>query len=97
MGDLISRSAVIDIIHKEIERTLSFAEHETQINIEMAVEELPTAYDVEKVCEQLGEKSFDVEIEDDHIIPESNVKESFNASVIGIETAIDIVRNGGKE
>lgn len=55
--DLIRRSAVIDIIHKEIERTLSFAEHETQINIEMAVEELPCAYDVEKVIAELEEHS----------------------------------------
>lgn len=53
MSDLISRSAVIDIIHKEIERTTSFAEHQTQINIEMAVKELPIAYDKEAVVEQL--------------------------------------------
>ena len=49
MSDLISRQAVIDIIHKEIERTTSFSEHETQINIEMAVKELPTAYNVDSV------------------------------------------------
>lgn len=53
MGDLISRKAVIDIIHKEIDRTNSYSEHHTQINIEMAVEELPTAYDVEKVIAEL--------------------------------------------
>lgn len=31
--DLISRQAVIDIIYKEIARTTSYAEHDTQINI----------------------------------------------------------------
>lgn len=56
MDDLIRRQAVIDIIHKEIERTSSFSEHETQINIEMAVKELPTAYDVSKVVVELEKR-----------------------------------------
>lgn len=53
-NDLISRSAVIAIIQKEIERTASYAEHDTQINIMHGVEALPTAYDVDKVVEQLN-------------------------------------------
>lgn len=55
MGDLISRQAVIDIIHKEINKTSTFSEHDTQINIEMAVRALPTAYDVENVVAELEE------------------------------------------
>ena len=62
-----------------------------------AFDESKPAYNVEKVCEQLGEKSFDIEVEDEHIIPESNMRETFNVSVIGIDSAIEIVRNGGKE
>ena len=63
----------------------------------VCVDSCDTAYNVEKVCEQLGEKSFDIEIEDEHIVPESNIRETFNVSVIGIESAIEIVCSGGKE
>lgn len=53
LNDFVSKQAVIDIIHKEIERTNSYTEHETQINIEIAVKALPCAYDVEKVVEDV--------------------------------------------
>lgn len=53
MSDLISRQAVIDIIHKEIENTESFAEHDALINLEIAVSELQTEYDVDKVVEEI--------------------------------------------
>lgn len=84
-NDLISRQAVIDIIHKEIEKTTSFAEHETQINIEMAVQELPCAYDVEKVIEQLEDRT-------------DLAKNFFTTSkVIHINTVRKYIRNAGKE
>lgn len=61
MSDLISRSAVIDIIHKEIQRTTSWVEHDTQINIKFAIEELPTVEAIPKerldeIVERLEEK-----------------------------------------
>lgn len=90
MSDLISRSAVIDIIHKEIERTTSFAEHDTQIKIEFAVEELPTAYDVDKVVEQLERWKTEADI---LLLSE---KEIITRNVIDSEIAIDLVKAGGK-
>ena len=42
MSDYIKRQDVIDIIHKEIESTKTYIEHNTQINIKFAVEEFPT-------------------------------------------------------
>ncbi len=55
-NDLISRSAVIAIIQKEIERTASYAEHDTQINIMYGAEVLPAAYDLDKFLEKLEEQ-----------------------------------------
>ncbi len=86
MNDLISRKAVIDIIHKEIGRTSTFAEHETQINIEMAVKELPTAYDVEKVVAEL-----------ENMTTVCGAGTIINGGYIGRNRAIDIVRKGGIE
>ena len=53
------------------------------------IEKQPTAYDVEKVAEELVDKSFDTRLKDDH-------GELFDVSVVDLETAIEIVLNGGK-
>lgn len=42
MSDLISRSAVIKLIDKEIKKSRDFLQHDTQINIRFLIEELPT-------------------------------------------------------
>jgi acetolactate synthase small subunit len=83
-NDLISRKAVDEIIGKEIDSTTSYDVHDTQINIKFAVKELPTAYDVEKVVEQLEELRDRFAVEDYHI-----------RGII--EKAIEIVRKGGVE
>lgn len=50
---LIDADMVDRIINAEIEKTLSFAEHESLINCKFAMLDLPTAYDADKVIEQL--------------------------------------------
>lgn len=52
---LIDADAVDKIINEQIERTLSFAEHDVLINVKYAVYELPPSYDTEKVIGQLKE------------------------------------------
>lgn len=42
MSDLISRSAVMEIIDNTIRSTSDYQQHNTQIDIRFAVEELPT-------------------------------------------------------
>lgn len=78
MSDLISRSAVIDIIHRYSCNTA---------RIEENVLDLPTAYDVDKVVEEL-EKLPNREA--DYYYANSN-------DVIDREDAIDIVKRGGVE
>lgn len=59
-NDLISRQAVDKIINNEIRQTTEYCLHDTQINIKFAVQELPTAYDVERVIERLEECRDDI-------------------------------------
>ena len=68
-GELISRSAVIALIEKEIESKLSYLEHGAQIDILFKIKELPTAYDIDKVCRKINEnKDMDNLIDADHAI-----------------------------
>lgn len=58
MDDLISRKAVIDLIDKRIEERKPdgnsiWLRNDEAIDIQAAVEELPTAFDVDKVVEKL--------------------------------------------
>lgn len=96
MSDLISRNAVIDIIHKEIERTTSFAEHQTQINIEMAVKELPIAYDKEAVVEQLENELKLAEKQKEECtfkaLPYYDRTEGY---IVAMSNAIEIVKSSG--
>lgn len=60
MSDLISRKAVIDLINKRIENRVPdgnslYLRNNEAIDIQFAVEELPTAYDVDKAVEELSE------------------------------------------
>ena len=98
MSDLISRQAVIDIIHKEIERTTSFSEHETQINIEDAVNELPTAYDVDKVVEQLDKRICELAERNKICMDKGLYKDSdrFTEWMYEVIRCKDIVKAGGK-
>ena len=48
MNNLISKNAVIDIIENEIRSTRDYLQHDTQINIQFAVEELPIIESVSK-------------------------------------------------
>lgn len=97
MSDLISRNAVIDIIHKEIERTTSFAEHQTQINIEMAVKELPIAYDVDKVVEELEDRKKLHERLVHYETKNGTVTEKYQhiKAIDVLNDAIEIVKQGG--
>ena len=59
--DLISRSAVREIIENEIKSTEAFIVHATQIDIMYKVAALPTAYDVDSVVEKLEKNIADAQ------------------------------------
>lgn len=75
-GDLISREALIKAMYEDGAFPLSVADKALE-----KIEAAPTAYDVEKVVEQMDRKSF----------------EAAGFIVVERKEAIDIVRNGGKE
>lgn len=87
-NDLISRQAVDKIINNEIRQTTEYCLHDTQINIKFAVQELPTAYDVEKVIEQLQKAKTRMSC-----YRLNNVADDR----ISIDEAIEIIRKGGIE
>ena len=75
MGDLISRSAVMEIIEK----------HECDTaRIKDGIFNLPTAFDVEKVVEQLEDDAFEIDI---------NLFGRMEC--INKEDAVEIIRKGG--
>ena len=72
MDKLISRSAVIDIIENEIRSTRDYLQHDTQINIQFAVEELPVIEAISKkviddVIEHLEKQILQYDIQGKHL------------------------------
>lgn len=106
MSDLISRSALLKYFEEEKEKikddSKKYHIHEEAVaGMEAAlqaitnkVNEMPTAYDVEKVVAEIKEWSFETEI----VIPKSDGFEDIeNREIICTLNAIDIVRKGGVE
>lgn len=96
MGRLIDADALIEEMKKEQES--GKYDENTIIVSDCFIRILngqPTAYDVEKVVAELEEHLLVVEMEDEHIISESNVEEYFELDVVAMSDAIDIVRRGG--
>lgn len=82
-GDLISRSALRDYIVRAIEKQNGRGIDLLNVSeVLEVIDKQPTAYDLEKVVEQL-EVSLIAELEDE-------------IDAIYLSEAIDIVRNGGK-
>ena len=78
MSDLISRSELISIIESE------YREYGDDYDIEQIlgdIEDMPTAYDVDKVIGQLGERSM----------------LSRPMGMVPFKEAVDIIKRGGKE
>jgi hypothetical protein len=98
MSDLISRSALIEAMTEVYKKHYAGTGKSEDFTIAMEmVRKQPTAYDVEKVVAELEEHLLVVEIEDEHIIPESDVDEYFELDVVAMSDAIDIVKRGGVE
>lgn len=91
-NDLISRKALIDAINTDFyEHFTAYHDSDQTALIDMVmqdIEEIPTAYDVDAVCEELDKAS-------DYYETEEQGKE--HVQMVNLADAIEIVRNGGKE
>ena len=88
MSDLISREVVIDVL----KQTGIIQDNDLGHLVIDEINRIPTAYDVEKVVEELKEWSFETEI----VIPTSDgFEDTVNREIICTLNAIDIVRKGG--
>ena len=64
------------------------------VSVIMEIDEQPTAYDVEKVVEQIKELSFEAEI----VIPQSDgYDDTATKEIISTPIATEIVKEGGAE
>jgi hypothetical protein len=61
---------------------------------ESLLDEIPAAYNIDKVIEEMKSKSIPVLDEDEHIMPESNLHEPCEIQMIPLSEAIEIVKRG---
>lgn len=64
--------------------------------MERLIKEQPTAYDINEVIGRLKEKSIPVLDEDEHVVPESNVQETYEIEMVALSDAIDIIQADSK-
>lgn len=66
--------------------------HPIPLDTQLYIKELESRF--ERIVEQLEEHKLVVEIDDDHIVPESDVDEFFELEVVALSDAIEIVKGG---
>lgn len=89
-GDLISRSASLEEMHKYVDNDLSI--HDIEL-LEQIIGNMPVVYDADKVIEQLENASHWTE----NTFDEDGYSNDDSDEVVYLQTAIKIVTNGGKE
>ena len=85
MGDLISRKAVIELLKKNVTSDIEEV-IVTDKNIKL-IESMPTAYDMEKVVQQLEETKS--------VISRFDFESQKRIGLVYLDSAIDIARKGG--
>ena len=88
MSDLISRSALLEAMRKKEEEYESVMRTPNWWTAFDVIENQPTAYDVDKVVEELGERSKEYN---------SGVRLHGKPEEMLTDDAIDIVKRGGAE
>lgn len=90
MSDLISRNKVINILKKEKSLSCGYNSDITIFSIEKGIRELPTAYSVDKVVEELEKRKQEYLV--GFGIHDNN--EMYGVAC-GLGDAIEIVKRGG--
>jgi len=95
MGRLVDIDAVIKAVDRH---TKDESEVVLDNDITCILEEVPTAYDVEKVVAELEEELKRADIEKQRCASENPMQfDVVKGYSTGISNALEIVRNGGKE
>lgn len=101
-NDLISRSALMESIKKWLPSDPCGKEQSIEevvgtdlsVSMLMEIEEAPTAYDVDVVCEEIQKQSDNAS---DNIMTDTEHELYWNGRKDGLGEALEIVRNGGKK
>lgn len=87
-NDLISRKAALETLFKNGQWCCNADEAYEKIK------NLPTAYDVDTVCEEIQKKSDKAS---DNIMEDKGNEQYWDGKEDGLDEALEIVRNGGKK
>lgn len=97
-NDLISRKALMVAINTDFyEHFTAHHDSDQTALIDMVmqdIEEIPTAYDVDAVCEEIQKQS---DYASDNIMTDKNHEMYWDGREDGLDEALEIVRNGGKK
>lgn len=99
---LIEADELMDFISEHAEQIQYAIEHKDMEILESLIKQIPTAYDVDKVLEQLEDKvkEYDERIEKRkgaNFFDETERIKQFDERAWGIENAIEIVKGGGRD
>ena len=101
MSDLISKSEVLELLYKIFDKyymstdknpsiiSKSFGTESFGIDVFKEIKEMPTAYDVDKVVEELYEERTEILLSNDYEC------EIINYCIDNFDKAIEIVKQGG--
>ncbi len=95
MSDLISRQSVIDLLKKSADRDIEeVVITEKHIKI---IEDMPCAYDVEKVVEELNTFSLNTEHHCNEMLRNNRCDDFSDCDYCKLQKAVAIVKAGGVE
>lgn len=92
---LIDADKLIEVLHESLEGDCDLREDYEFMGIDEFIKNQPTAYDVDKVVEQIKMIAIPVLDEDEHIVPESNIHETCEIEMVALSNTIEIVKGGG--
>ena len=91
MGQLIDKA----ILRKELRKLPSEMGFVRKSDVMQILSNQKCAYDVDKVVKQIEMIAIPVLNEDEHIVPESNIHETYEIEMVALSNTVEIVKAGG--
>ena len=91
MGQLIDKA----ILRKELRKLPSEMGFVRKSDVMQILSNQKCVYDVDKVIKQIEMIAIPVLNEDEHIVPESNIHETYEIEMVALSNTVEIVKAGG--
>lgn len=92
---LIDADKLIEVLHESLEGDCDLREDYEFMGIDEFIKNQPTAYDVDKVVEQLEEEKEESYADFERYTKERGLDEDNDFYSVGMKRAIEIVKGGG--